>query len=86
MESNINPGVELQAAKRSHRYEQVAKVTFIRFDCSKLVDKLNIIKGQKIINLIMDNVSRVVPNRDGTFDIVDVDQADRPNSTKKLKS
>ena len=86
MEPNINPDVELQAAKRPHRYGQMAEVTFIRFDCPKLVDEQNIIKGQETISLIMDNVSRVVPNRDGTFEIFDIDQADRPSSTKKLKT
>jgi hypothetical protein len=86
MKSNINSGVELQAAKRPHRYRQIAEVTFIRFDCSKLIDELNIIKGQEIISLIMNNVSRVVLNRDGTFEIVDVDQADRSSSNKKLKT
>ncbi len=63
----------------------MAKVIFIRFDCSKLIDELNIIKGQEIISLIMNNVSRVVLNRDDTFEIVDVDQANRSSSTKKLK-
>ena len=77
MEPNINPGVKLQAAERPHQYGQVAEATFIRLDCPKLVDELNIIKGQETISLIMDNVSMVVPNRDGTFEIVDIDQADR---------
>jgi len=86
MKSNINSGVKLQAAKRSHRYRQIAEVIFIRFDCSKLIDELNIIKEQEIISLIMNNVSRVVLNRDGTFEIVDVDQADRSSSNKKLKT
>jgi hypothetical protein len=86
MEPNLDPGVELQAAKREHRFGQTAEVTFIRFDCPSLPDEQRIVAAQHTTNLIKDSITRVIPNRDGTYEVVELDQSSRPSAAKKIRS
>ncbi len=86
MEPNLDPGVELQAAKRERRFEQTVEVTFIRFDCSSLANEQRIVAAQHTTNLIKDSITRVIPNRDEIYEVVELDQSSRPSAAKKIRS
>jgi SNF2 family DNA or RNA helicase len=86
MEPNLDPGMELQAAKHEHRFGEIDEVTFIRFDCPSLVEEQKIVTAQQTTRLIKDSITRVIPNRDGTFEVVELDHSSQPSAAKKMRT
>lgn len=81
MKPNLDPGVELKAAKRENQFEQTAEVTFIRFDCPSLMEEQRIVAAS-----IPPISSKIESNRDGTYKVVELDQSSRPSAAKKMRS